>query len=70
MSSISKDQQFHAYELLRKLDTYTAQTMSQVVYGVTSSSNWRSDCDQHRRIFEEWMAFAATMHLPEPPDED
>ncbi|MBT9236837.1 hypothetical protein KKQ11_13425 [Pseudomonas sp. MG-2] len=68
MSSISRDQQFRAYELLRKLDTYTAQTMSQVVYGVTSSSSWRSDCDEHRRIFEEWMNFAATMHLPEPPD--
>ncbi|PYB84166.1 hypothetical protein DMX07_06375 [Pseudomonas soli] len=68
MSLISRDQQFRAYELLRKLDTFTAQTMSQVVYGATSSASWQSNCDQHRRAFEEWMAFAATIHVPEQPD--
>lgn len=68
MSAITRDQQFRAYELLRKLDIHTTQTMSQVVYGATSALSWQSTCDQHRQAFEEWMTFAATMHAVEPPD--
>lgn len=68
MSTISRDQQFRAYDLLRKLDTHTAQTMSQIAYGHTSTVDWESNCDQHRKVFEEWMAFAGTMHAPQVPN--
>ena len=68
MSTISSDQQFRAYELLRTLDTHTAKMMSEVVYGATTSDTWKRSCDLHRQAFEDWMAFAATMHAPEPTD--
>ena len=65
MDKLNREKQFRAYELLRKLDMQTAATMSQVAYGHISGAEWDYVCGQHRKAFEDWMAFAATIDKPD-----
>ena len=58
VTKLDRERQFQAYELLRKLDMQTAATMSQVAYGCTTGAA------QHRKAFDEWMSFAATLDKP------
>ena len=65
MDRVNREKQFRAYELLRELDMQTTATMSQVAYGHISGAEWDYVCSQHRKGFEHWMAFAATIDKPD-----
>lgn len=64
VTKLDRERQFQAYELLRKLDMQTSATMSQVAYGCTTGAGWDYVCAQHRKAFDEWMSFAATLDKP------
>lgn len=64
VTKLDRERQFQAYELLRKLDMQTAATMSQLAYGCTTGAGWDYVCAQHRKAFDEWMSFAATLDKP------
>ncbi|MFG0630118.1 hypothetical protein [Pseudomonas sp. xss_2] len=65
VAQMNREKQFRAYELLRKLDAQTATAMSQIAYGHISGAEWDYICGQHRKAFEDWMIFAATIGGPE-----
>lgn len=54
----SEDDRYRAYQLLRKLESLTSLTMSQVAYGNFEQLAWNEMCESHREVFEDWMRFA------------
>lgn len=65
MSIDKHERQYQAYQALKDLSEFSAETMKQIAYQQLDHIDWDDTCRRHRAAFARWIEYADSQRVGE-----